>query len=251
MQSASLIPGFDMGLYGMDPWPASAATARKVGLQEVLTFDSGLSLIQGANKVRQDALALSAMLKGLAGSTPLAAQFPGTSIGNQLKQVAQIIQLRAQIGLRRQVFFCSIDGFDTHGSQAWQHWQLLQQVAQAMAAFYTATVELGVADRVTTFTESEFSRTLQPSGSGTDHGWGSHHLVMGGAVRGGNLYGRYPVMALGGPDDSGSRGVWIPSTSLDQYGATFAKWFGLTPADVANVFPNLANFAASDLGFLA
>ncbi len=251
VQSASLIPGFDMGLYGMDPWPASAATARKVGLQEVLTFDSGLSLIQGANKVRQDALALSAMLKGLAGSTPLATQFPGTSIGNQLKQVAQIIQLRSQIGLRRQVFFCSIDGFDTHGSQAWQHWQLLQQVAQAMAAFYTATVELGVADRVTTFTESEFSRTLQPSGSGTDHGWGAHHLVMGGAVRGGNLYGRYPVMALGGPDDSGSRGVWIPSTSLDQYGATFAKWFGLTPGDVASVFPNLANFATSDLGFLA
>ena len=250
VQSASLIPGYDMGLYGMNPWPASAAAARAQGLQEVLTFDSGLALVQGANKVRQDALALSGLLKGLAAGTPMAAQFPGTSLGNQLKQVAQIIQLRPQIGLKRQVFFCSLDGFDTHGSQAWQHWQLLKQLADAMAAFHTATVELGIADKVTTFTESEFSRTLQPSGAGTDHGWGGHHLVMGGAVKGGNLYGRYPAMALGGPDDSGNRGVWIPSTSLDQYGATFAKWFGLDAAAIANVFPNLSKFPVSDLGFL-
>ena len=251
VQSASLIPGFDMGFYGMNPWPATAAAARAQGLQEVLTFDSGLSLVQGANQIRQDALALSGMLKGLAGGTPLAAQFPGTSLGDQLKQVAQIIQLRGQIGLKRQVFFCSLDGFDTHGAQSWQHWQLLKQMGDAMAAFHSATVELGVADRVTTFTESEFSRTLQPSGSGTDHGWGSHHLVMGGAVKGGNLYGRYPAMALGGPDDSGNRGVWIPSTSLDQYGATLAKWFGLDAAAIATVFPNLSKFPLSDLGFLS
>ena len=251
VQSASLIPGYDMGFYGMNPWPASAAAARAQGLQEVLTFDSGLALVQGANKVRQDALALSGLLKGLAAGTPMAAQFPGTSIGNQLKQVAQIIQLRPQIGLKRQVFFCSLDGFDTHGSQSWQHWQLLKQLADAMGAFHSATVELGIADKVTTFTESEFSRTLQPSGAGTDHGWGSHHLVMGGAVKGGNLYGRYPAMALGGPDDSGNRGVWIPSTSLDQYGATFTKWFGLDATAIANVFPNLSKFPVSDLGFLS
>ena len=179
VQSASLIPGYDMGFYGMNPWPASAAAARAQGLQEVLTFDSGLALVQGANKVRQDALALSGLLKGLAAGTPMAAQFPGTSIGNQLKQVAQIIQLRPQIGLKRQVFFCSLDGFDTHGSQSWQHWQLLKQLADAMAAFHSATVELGIADKVTTFTESEFSRTLQPSGAGTDHGWGQPSLSDG------------------------------------------------------------------------
>ena len=207
VQSASLIPGYDMGFYGMNPWPASAAAARAQGLQEVLTFDSGLALVQGANKVRQDALALSGMLKGLAGGAPMAAQFPGTSLGNQFKQVAQIMQLRGQIGLKRQVFFCSLDGFDTHGSQSWQHWQLLKQLADAMAAFHTATVELGVADKVTTFTESEFGRTLQPSGAGTDHGWGGHHLVMGGAVKDGKSYGRYPAMALGGPDDSGTRAL--------------------------------------------
>ncbi len=250
VQSASLIPGFDMGLYGMNFWPAEAAAARSQGLQEVLSLDSGVQLIQAANKIRQDALALSGMLKGLQSAAPLTSQFPGTSLGNQLKQVAQIIQLRAQIGLKRQVFFCSLDGFDTHGSQAWQHWQLLGQLSAAMSAFYNATVEMGVADRVTTFTESEFGRTLQPSGQGTDHAWGGHHLVVGGAVKGGDVYGRYPAMALGGPDDAGSRGVWIPSTSLDQYGATFGKWFGLSPAALGTVFPNLANFAAPDLGFM-
>ena len=250
VQSASLIPGYDMAMYGMNIWPDTAAAARAQAVQEILTLDSGVSLIQAANRVRQDAIALSGMLKGLGSATPLTTQFPGTSIGNQLKQVAQILQLRSQIGLKRQVFFCSLDGFDTHGSQAWQHWNLLAQLSAAMSAFYNATVELGIPDKVTTFTESEFSRTLQPSGSGSDHAWGSHHLVLGGAVQGGDVYGRFPVMALGGPDDAGSRGVWIPSTALDQYGATFAKWFGLDATAIASVFPNLANFATPTLSFL-
>jgi uncharacterized protein (DUF1501 family) len=190
------------------------------------------------------------MLENLQSGPAMTTVFPGTSIGNQLKQVAQIIQLRAQTGLKRQVFFCSLGGFDTHGAQAWAHWDLLKQVAAGLAAFYQSTEELGVADKVTTFTESEFSRTLQPSGAGSDHGWGGHYLVMGGAVKGGNLYGQFPVMALGGPDDSGSRGVWIPTTALDQYGATLAKWFGLDAPGLAAVFPNLSKFASPDLGFM-
>jgi uncharacterized protein (DUF1501 family) len=250
VQSASLIPGFDMQPYGLNVWPDSASKARSQGLQEVLAFDSGLTLVQAANKVRQDALALSAMLENLQSGPAMTTVFPGTSIGNQLKQVAQIIQLRAQTGLKRQVFFCSLGGFDTHGAQAWAHWDLLKQVAAGLAAFYQSTEELGVADKVTTFTESEFSRTLQPSGAGSDHGWGGHYLVMGGAVKGGNLYGQFPVMALGGPDDSGSRGVWIPTTALDQYGATLAKWFGLDAPGLAAVFPNLSKFASPDLGFM-
>ena len=126
VQSASLIPGFDSALYGMDMWPASAAAARRQGLQEILALDSGVNIIQAANKVRQDALELSAMLKSANSSTPLLTQFPGTNLGNQLKQVAQVIQLRGQIGLKRQVFFCSLDGFDTHGGQSWQPWDLLK-----------------------------------------------------------------------------------------------------------------------------
>lgn len=250
VQSASLIPGFDMQLYGFNQWPATAAAARQQALQEVLTFNSGLTLIQGANKVRQDAQALSAMLQGLGTAPPLTTTFPGTSIGQQLKQVAQILQLRPQIGLSRQIFFCSLGGFDTHSGQSWNQWDLLKQISDGMLSLYNATTELGIADKVTMFTESEFGRTLQPSGTGSDHGWGSHHIVMGGAVKGGDVYGRFPVMALGGPDDSANRGAWIPSSSTDQYGATLAKWFGVDPAGLTTVFPNLGLFGSSDLGFM-
>ena len=111
---------------------------------------------------------------------------------------------------------------------------------------------LGVASQVTTFTLSDFGRTFQPaSGAGTDHAWGNHQLIIGDAVKGGDFFGQYPTLALGGPDDAEQRGRWIPTTSVDQYGATLAKWFGVSTADLATVFPNLARFATSDLGFMA
>jgi uncharacterized protein (DUF1501 family) len=251
VQSASLIPGFDLAPSGMNVWPATAVAARMNGLQSVLTLDSGLSLIQSANQVRQDALTLSGHLRSLASNTPLRTPFPGTGLGRQLQQVAQIMQLRQTLGLRRQVFFCSMGGFDTHSSQAWAHWDLLRQLSESLNAFYLATEEMGIADRVTSFTESEFGRTLQPSGSGTDHGWGNHFLVLGGAVKGGDVYGSFPRMALGGPDDASGRGALLPSTSLDQFGATFAKWFGVPDSALNTVFPNLKNFPVRDLGFLS
>ena len=187
----------------------------------------------------------------LASAPALATPFPSSSIGRQLQQVAKIIQVRAALGMSRQIFYCALNGFDTHGSQLATQDALLSDLSPAMAAFYNATLEMGVDKQVTTFTESEFGRTCQPSsGGGSDHGWGSHHIVMGGAVLGGDMYGTYPTLALQGPDDANNRGVWIPTISLDQYGATLASWFGVGAASLPGVFPSLGNFAVKNIGFL-
>jgi uncharacterized protein (DUF1501 family) len=213
----------------------------------------------------------------------LTATFPTTSLGNQLKQVAKLIKIKdaAGITMKRQIFFCSVGGFDTHtnetgsdptnpaggAAQSGTQGGLLTQVSQAMRAFYDEMVAQGLSNNVTTFTLSDFARTLQPSGSspgtvGTDHAWGTHAFIMGGAVQGGMFYGSvrpdgtglpfgYPTLQLGGPDDTTSnRGQWIPTTSIDQYAATLANWYGLAVTDRAAVFPNLSKFATPNLGFL-
>jgi uncharacterized protein (DUF1501 family) len=230
----------------------AATQARLTSLQQLLTLDTGLSLVQTASGVTSAAFQQIQLLNAaLAGGTALTTTFPATSIGNQLAQVARIIQVRSALGLTRQIFFASIGGFDTHSNQLPSQQNLFQQLGPAMAAFYRATQELGVDSRVTTFTLSDFGRTLQPgSGGGSDHGWGSHHVVVGGAVQGGDLYGRFPALSLGGPDDAGSNGRWIPTTAVDQYGATLASWFGVSDTDLTTVFPNLGNFATRKLAFL-
>ncbi|MES2572495.1 MAG: DUF1501 domain-containing protein [Verrucomicrobiota bacterium] len=248
IQSAALLPGFNLDPAGMQLWPQAAANARMAGLQQVLQLDSGLALVQAANETRKDALALNAMLKGA--SADITTPFPGTSLGMQLKQVASIINLRASTGMNRQIFFCSLGGFDTHSGQSWQQFDLLCQVSQALLAFYQATLDLGVADKVTSFTLSDFGRTLQASGSGCDHGWGNHHLILGDAVKGGTIYGTFPELTLGGPDDSGSRGALIPTTSMDQFAATLATWLGVPAAHLPSVLANIGNFGNTNLGFL-
>jgi len=229
-------------------------------MQNLLTLDSGVSLVQAASNITGFAFADSnnlAAALAMFKNTPLQTVFPNTGIGGQLKQVAQIIQARGALSSNRQIFFCSMGGFDTHNHQLPDQGTLLGQLSAGMMAFYNATVEMGVDPQVTSFTLSDFGRTLQPSsGAGSDHAWGSHHIVVGGAVHGTEMYGTYPTLALGGNNDtdtgSSARGRWIPTTSADQYAATLATWFGVAPAvglgtDLSYIFPDLINFQNAGL----
>jgi uncharacterized protein (DUF1501 family) len=180
--------------------------------------------------------------------------FQGTNggVADQLYQCAKLIAARSQLGVTRHGFFTSMGGFDTHNAQRSEQASRFNELGPALAGFQRAMEALGVADKVTTFTLSDFSRTFRVNANaGTDHAWGNHHLVLGGGVRGGTIYGRFPNLAMGGPDDAGDDGQWIPTTAIEQYGATLAKWFGVPTASLPQVFPNLGAFPSADLGFLA
>ncbi|AXJ95005.1 MULTISPECIES: DUF1501 domain-containing protein [unclassified Sphingomonas] len=178
--------------------------------------------------------------------------FPtGNSLADQLKMVARMISVSSELGAKRQVFFVSIGGFDLHDNLVAQHPGLIGKVADAMRAFYDTTVALGVADKVTSFTASDFGRTLQSNDDGSDHGWGSHHFVMGGAVKGQRFYGTPPAIGNGTADDVG-QGRLLPTISVDQYAATLASWFGIANGDLTTVLPNMGNYNPSswNLGFV-
>jgi uncharacterized protein (DUF1501 family) len=231
----------------------SECSSRTAVAQAMLTMKSGVSLVQADNAITSNAYKYATALSDAVQSVPsLQTVFPANNpLAAQLKQVAQLIQVRAALGVQRQIFFCGIGNFDTHSSQLNTQAVLLAEISQAVAAFYQATQELNVSQQVTTFTMSDFSRTLQPnSSSGSDHGWGSHHLVLGGAVKGGSMYGTYPTLQLSGPDDSGSNGRWIPSTASVQYASTLAQWFGVQQTQLATVFPTLSAFSVNKLGFM-
>ena len=192
----------------------------------------------------------------LAASPAITTVFPNTSAGNQLKMAARLIGASPTLGLKRQVFFVQLGGWDTHAAQLVNtdpvngtHAGLLAQISQAVNAFHNATIELGVANQVTTFTASDFGRTYRSNGDGSDHGWGSHHFIVGGAVNGTELYGKMPTLTVNGPDDT-TQGRWIPTTSVDEYAATLATWFGVSPTDLPTVLPNIGRFAKPNLGFL-
>ncbi|MES1191710.1 MAG: DUF1501 domain-containing protein [Steroidobacter sp.] len=168
---------------------------------------------------------------------------------SQLKIVARLIGANQVLGVKRQVFVVSLGGFDTHDSLMETHPVLLGKVAEALSAFYQATVELGVDNKVTAFTASDFGRTFTPNSDGSDHGWGSHHFVLGGAVNGGRYYGVAPHVSVQ-TDDQVGQGRLLPGTSVDQFAATLAHWFGVSDSELASVLPNIGNFSNINLGFV-
>ena len=186
----------------------------------------------------------------LASLPELQTEFDANSaLASQLKMVARMVAARSAFAAARQVFMVSLGGFDLHDFLPDKHPGLLGQVGNALKSFHDASVELGVADRVTAFTASDFGRTLSINGDGSDHGWGSHHFVVGGAVKGRQFYGTAPAVSVNGPDDVG-QGRLLPTTSVDQFAATLATWFGVSATELATVVPNIGNFATRNLGFL-
>ncbi|MFG6447917.1 DUF1501 domain-containing protein [Roseateles sp. BYS180W] len=180
---------------------------------------------------------------------PLGTPFDSSNkLAEQLAMVAKLIAARQALGATRQVFFVSLGGFDLHDFLLAQHPGLLTSVNDALASFYAATVELGVAQQVTTFTASDFGRTLSSNGDGSDHGWGSHHFVLGGAVKGGQYWGQLPAVAVNGPDDVG-QGRLLPSTSVDQLAATLARWMGVPATELPRVLPHIVNYSQQDMGY--
>jgi uncharacterized protein (DUF1501 family) len=186
-----------------------------------------------------------------------------SSLSPQLLMIARLIEAGHRalasggFGMKRQIFFCSVGGYDLHTGQTpgpgsttiGSHANLLAEVSQCMSAFQSAIDYLGLTNNITAFTASDFGRTFPSNNSGSDHGWGSHHLILGGAVKGQKTYGTFPTLTVNGPDDT-STGRWIPTTAIDQYFATLATWFGVDNSNLATVFPNIGRFATPNLGFI-
>ena len=222
-----------------------AAFLRVVDAQYDSIYERGFRDVQ-----RRAVEAADLVTNALANAPALTTEFPLSQLGTQLQTVARLIAVRDELQMQRQVFFVAAGGFDSHDDQVENQPGLLADVSDAIAAFHTAVRdELLVPDSVTTFTQSDFGRTLTSNGDGTDHAWGGNQLIVGGAVNGGDLYGSYPSLEIDGPEDVGG-GRIIPATSADQYAATLAKWFGIADTDLDVIAPNLVNFAQRDLGFM-
>jgi uncharacterized protein (DUF1501 family) len=239
------------GSFGLSGFSSSSAdSARRAALVSLLGVDQSTDLIAAAENVMGSALSSSATLNPIlsVNSTPAAGPFKGltTNIAQQLLAIAKVIEARATLGARRQVFMAVLGSFDTHTDQINRQQALFAQLDPALAAFHAAMADIGAGSNVTSFTLSDFSRTFQPNtGGGSDHAWGSHQLVIGDAVKGGTLYGTMPELALGGPDDEGDEGRWIPSIAVDQYAATLSTWFGASSSVLATVLPNLSAFSGA------
>ncbi|MBI3525243.1 MAG: DUF1501 domain-containing protein [Betaproteobacteria bacterium] len=233
--------------------PLYGSTACSSALNSLITSASATNAMEAEHsRVMRRALdANTQVTTALSGLPALATTFDASNaLATQLQMVAKLIAARSALGAKRQVFFVSLGGFDNHDYLVSQHPGLLTSVANAISSFHAATVELGVDNAVTTFTASDFGRTLSSNGDGSDHGWGSHHFVVGGAVQGRRYFGALPAVAVNGPDDVG-QGRLLPTTSVDQVAATLAAWMGVSSSELPLVVPNIGNFTVRNLGFLA
>ena len=255
----TLQPGLQLGINGLPT--TGTAPVRFTAIQQLATLGDPSLPVSALSARVSKAIDDSRVVGGIFSSQPFTTQFPNTTIGQQLRQIAIAIAARNSLGHdRRQIFYAQMGGnaFDTHGTQLTTQATLLSQLDAALSAFFAATVELGVSSQVTSFTFSEFGRTIRINGDGSDHGWGNHLLVVGGAVQGGNFYGTFPPVQVGLPDldfplfsvAGNFRGAFVPTVSMDQYGNTLARWLGLPDADASDVFVNLSRFPTRFLGFL-
>lgn len=237
------------------PYGIKSTGSIKEGAQgsSAMTFSEALSnLINPSNdnavaNSTNESMMLSAIQDAKTISTEFATE---NALAQQLKTVASLIKARDKLGVKRQIFFVKLKGFDTHYDLLGRHSTLMNLLDDALASFYEATEELGVSQNVTTFTMSEFGRTFNSHGNGSEHGWGAHHFIMGGAVKGRDFYGEAPEIGLNTAIDVGE-GAWLPTTSIDQYSATLAKWFGVSDNNLKMVAPNLHKFDNWDLGFMS
>ena len=233
---------------------------RTAALNDALAMQNGNLFETAFGGLTNGALGASSLISSvITGTSPFTALFNAannTSLAQQLHMVARLVNVQQTLGLKRQIFFVRVGGFDLHDNQvtagattSGAHANLLRDISLSLNAFNNALTQIGAQNQVTTFTASDFGRTYNTNGDGSDHGWGSHHFLMGGAVRGGDIYGRMPAFAIDGPDDTG-RGRWIPTTSVDEYAGTLAKWFGVSATNLPVILPNIGRFANPDLGFM-
>ena len=256
-----LIPGLaeQIFCYGKTSYPAVISpgqsgvfpTAANTPLQLLAKLGGKGALVGTAASGLKNAMDQSALLASVLSSTPaFTTVFPTSALGAQLQQALSMIAARTALGMQRQIFLCALQGFDNHQNQLASQQIALADLDNCVAAFTAGLTELGLLDKVTTFTTSDFGRSLNVNSSaGSDHAWGNHQLVIGGAVKGNRMYGAFPDITPNSADDLG-QGRWLPSTSVDQYGATLAAWFGVPDSQLTTLFPNLSNFAIPKLGFV-
>jgi uncharacterized protein (DUF1501 family) len=227
------------------------STAAAAALKNLMTQPRSQLLESEYNKVTARSISAEVLANtAFTGTPPFSQTFNAANpLAMQLQAVAKMIDARSNLGAKRQVFMVSLGGFDLHDFLATKHPPLLAQVAEAMSQFYTATEQMGIANQVTSFTASDFGRTYASNGDGSDHGWGSHHFVLGGAVKGRKFYGTAPEISVTSNDQVG-QGRLLPSTSVDQFAATLASWFGVSNADLPLVVPNISNYTTKNMGFV-